>query len=42
LSGIKSEADYFQYLGASYAEDTQYVSKLKNMVDKESLRKLFD
>lgn len=42
LSGIKSEAEYFEYLGASYAEDTQYVSKLKNMVDKESLRELFD
>ena len=42
LSGIKSETEYFEYLGASYAEDTQYVSKLKNMVDKESLRELFD
>jgi len=41
LSGIRSESEYFSYLGASYAEDTEYVSKLKRMVEKEELKSKF-
>lgn len=42
LSGIKSEAEYFNYLGASYAEDTQYVARLKSVIAKEGLKDLFE
>ena len=41
LSGIRSESEYFSYLGASYAEDTEYVSKLKRMIEKEELKSKF-
>jgi len=42
LSGIKSESEYFQYLSASYAEDTAYIQKLKSMIEKENLKALFE
>lgn len=41
LSSIKNEAEYLQYLGASYAEDPNYVKSLKIMIDKYKLRELF-
>jgi uncharacterized FlgJ-related protein len=42
LNNIRSENDYYQYLGASYAEDPTYVSKIKIMVDKYKLKQLFN
>lgn len=41
LSGSKSEEEYFYVLGQSYAEDPNYVSKLKNDIKKNNLRSLF-
>jgi hypothetical protein len=34
LSDIKTEAQYFAYLGANYAEDPTYVEKLKKIIKK--------
>jgi flagellum-specific peptidoglycan hydrolase FlgJ len=31
-SGIKSESEYIAYLGSRYAEDTNYMFKLKNIL----------
>ena len=42
LRSVRSEADYFQYLGASYAEDPNYVNAVKQMIEREGLRKLFE
>lgn len=41
-SGIDSENEYFAVLSERYAEDTTYVSKLKNLINKEKLEKLFE
>lgn len=41
LSGIQTEEQYFQYLGQSYAENPNYVSILKGMVEKEQLKDKF-
>lgn len=41
LSGARSEEEYFYVLGQSYAEDPNYVSKLKNEIEKNKLRSLF-
>jgi len=41
LSNITNEEQYFQYLGQNYAEDTTYVSKLRNLIKKENLKDLF-
>lgn len=42
LGKIRSEADYYQYLAASYAEDPTYVTKIKQMVERHKLKKLFN
>jgi hypothetical protein len=42
LSGLKNEEEYLSYLGRSYAEDPNYVSKIRNLVKKENLRELFE
>jgi hypothetical protein len=42
LSGIRNESEYFQYLGATYAEDTQYVQRLRAVIEKENLKTLFE
>lgn len=42
LGGIKTEEEYFRYLNASYAEDPNYVSKVKAVIKKEKLRELFE
>jgi hypothetical protein len=34
LSNIKSESEYFDYLGQSYAEDPNYISKIRKIIDK--------
>ncbi len=41
LSNIQTEEQYFQYLDQSYAEDNNYVSSLKNIIQKDQLNKLF-
>ena len=42
LSSIRSESKYFQYLGASYAEDPDYVKTLQSMIRKYNLKELFE
>ena len=37
LNEIKSEAQYFEYLGKNYAEDPNYVNKLKQMIKGDTL-----
>ena len=41
LSGINTEEQYFQYLSQSYAENPNYVSILKDMIEKENLKARF-
>lgn len=41
LSGINTEEQYFQYLSQSYAENPNYVSILKGMIEKENLKARF-
>lgn len=38
---ISNESEYFGILSEKYAEDTTYVSKLKNIIKKEKLETLF-
>jgi flagellum-specific peptidoglycan hydrolase FlgJ len=42
LRSLRSEADYYQYLGASYAEASNYVEAVKELVQREELKKLFE
>jgi len=42
LSGLKTEEEYLAYLGRSYAEDPNYLSKIRSLVKKENLRELFE
>ncbi len=37
LFKLKSEDEYWDYLGQNYAEDPNYVNKLKNIIEKENL-----
>lgn len=37
LNEIKSEGQYFEYLGKNYAEDPNYVNKLKQMIKGDTL-----
>jgi hypothetical protein len=41
LSKIKTENEYFLFLGESYAEDKDYVLKLKKLIEDEKLKELF-
>ena len=41
FSKLKTEQDYYNYLGKYYAEDPSYVSKLKSMVNKHKLKNKF-
>lgn len=41
LGDLKTEEKYFQYLGQHYAEDPNYVSKLKKLIEKRNLKQLF-
>jgi len=41
LSKINSEEEYFNALGASYAESPDYVNALKKLIKKEKLKELF-
>lgn len=42
LSRIKSEEEYLNYLSESYAEDPNYVSKIRNLINKQGLREKFE
>lgn len=42
LSGLKNEEEYLAYLGRSYAEDPNYVSKISSLINKENLKELFE
>jgi hypothetical protein len=41
LGNIKTESEYFQYLSATYAEDSEYVDKLKRIIENEKLKEKF-
>jgi len=41
LSDLKTEETYLQYLGQHYAKDPNYVSKVKEMVEKGNLKQIF-
>jgi hypothetical protein len=38
LSKIRTESEYFEYLNQSYAQDPNYVVKLKNIIRKQNLK----
>ena len=38
---LKTEQDYYNYLGKYYAEDPSYIGKLKSMVNKHKLKNKF-
>lgn len=42
LSNIKTEDEYLDYLSQSYADDKQYVNKLRNIITKEGLKAKFN
>lgn len=39
---VTNESEYFAKLGSRYAEDSTYVSKLKDIIKKEKLKKIFE
>lgn len=41
LSSISTEAQYFNYLKQSYAEDTSYVNRLQTIIDSQNLKNKF-
>jgi hypothetical protein len=41
LSNIKTEEQYFQYLGQNYAEDPNYINRLKDIINKENIKSKF-
>jgi len=41
LSSIQTEEQYFQYLAQNYAEDPNYITILKGMIEKQCLRDKF-
>jgi uncharacterized FlgJ-related protein len=41
LSKIKTEDAYYEYLNASYAEDPNYITKIKQMVKRKNLKQIF-
>lgn len=42
LSKINTEEEYFQYLQQHYAEDPNYVDRLKRIIEKDELRQVFN
>jgi len=42
LSSLKTESDYFDYLSQNYAEDTLYISKLKQIIASLNLKSKFN
>ena len=41
LNKLRTESQYYSYLSQNYAEDPFYVSKLKKIIEKESLKETF-
>jgi len=41
LPNIKTEEQYFQYLGQNYAEDPNYINRLKNIINEENIKSKF-
>jgi hypothetical protein len=41
LSRITNEEEYLEYLSQSYAEDPNYISKIRKLIEKENLREIF-
>ena len=41
LSRIRTEAEYYAYLGANYAENPKYIEMVKSVVEKEQLKDFF-
>jgi hypothetical protein len=41
LPNIKNEEQYFQYLGQNYAEDPNYINRLKDIINKENIKSKF-
>jgi hypothetical protein len=41
LPNIKTEEQYFQYLGQNYAEDPNYINRLKDIINKENIKSKF-
>lgn len=42
LSSLKLEDDYYNYLSQSYAEDKNYVDKLKTIIERDNLKSKFN
>jgi hypothetical protein len=42
LGSLHTEDEYLAYLSRSYAEDPNYVSKIKTLIQKENLKSLFE
>lgn len=42
LSSIKQEDEYYNYLSQSYAEDKNYVDKLKLIIERDNLKSKFN
>jgi hypothetical protein len=42
MCSVTTEEEYFAKLGEKYAEDPLYVSKLKNIIQKQKLKSLFE
>lgn len=42
MCSVSNENEYFTKLGAKYAEDPMYVIKLKNIIEKNKLKTLFE
>lgn len=41
LSNVKTEEDYYNYLSQYYAEDKDYVDKLKRIIQQKNLKQIF-
>jgi uncharacterized FlgJ-related protein len=41
LPNIRTEEQYYQYLGQNYAEDPKYINRLKNIINKENIKQKF-
>lgn len=42
LGNLYNEQEYLEYLGRSYAEDPNYVNKIKEIIKREDLKSLFE
>ena len=41
LNKLRTESQYYSYLSQNYAEDPEYISKLKNIIQRENLKNKF-